>query len=178
MSEHFNGQYEVEFKYRITSKVDFLTALATLKPTIRFEDNCETDWFYDRGQATLAAQQKSISIRQMQPANIKLWIVKGPELERCEAVEINDCDRARSMLLTMGYQHTKTLTKTRSMYYIGEFHVTVDHIDGLGHFVEFAVVTDDNAKINDYKSVLKQLAGRCHLTDDQLELRSYKELVG
>lgn len=177
MSEHFKGKFEVEFKYRLQSKTDFLLALMALNPEIRFKDNLEIDWFYDQPEHQLATQNKSISIREMRPSGIKLWIVKGPEPDRCEAVNISDIDRAKSMLLLMGFKPTMCLEKIRSMYFINEYHVTIDYIEGLGDFAELAIVTDDELKLNHYRHQLKQLALKCNLDDSALEHRSYKELV-
>jgi len=177
MSEHFVGKYEVEFKYRLTSKAEFLAALMRLNPEIRLEDNRETDWFYDQPSNSLNQQSKSVSIREMQPSNIKLWIVKGPGKDCCEAVNISDVNRARSMLETMGFVHTMTLAKTRSMYFINQYHVTLDYLEGLGHFAEFAIMTDDLDKFPYYKQQLKQLALSCHLHDGDIEHHSYKELM-
>jgi len=177
MSEHFKGKYEVEFKYRLSSKAKFLAALMRLNPEIRLEDNHETDWFYDQPDNDLADQRKSVSIREMEPSGIKLWIVKGPGKDCCEAVNISDVSRARSMLETMGFVHTMTLAKTRSMYFINQYHVTLDYLEGFGHFAEFAIMTDDFHKFPHYKQELKRLASSCQLHDGDIEHRSYKELV-
>ncbi len=45
-----------------------------------FENNQESDWFYDTPQRTLTQQGKSLVLREIQPAGIKLWIVKGQKL--------------------------------------------------------------------------------------------------
>jgi len=177
MGEHFDGKFEVEFKYRLNSKADFLNALMRLNPEIRLEDNTEIDWFYDKPNHELAQQSKSVSIREMQPSGIMLWIVKGPEADRCEAVNISNVKRAKSMLELMGFNHTMTLEKTRSMYFINEFHVTLDYLEGLGDFAEFAIMTHDESKLEQYKLQLKQLASQCHLDDSALEHRSYKQMV-
>ncbi|TOJ93417.1 adenylate cyclase, partial [Vibrio parahaemolyticus] len=65
---------------------------------VMFENNQESDWFYDTPQRTLTQQGKSLVLREIQPAGIKLWIVKGPEADRCEATNITKLDSAQSML--------------------------------------------------------------------------------
>jgi len=177
MSEHFDGIFEVEFKYRLDSKNNFLAALMKLKPEVRLENNHEIDWFYDYPDHTLTTQTKSISIREMQPSGIKLWIVKGPEKARCEAVNITDVVRAKSMLETMGLVHTMTLTKIRSMYFLNEFHVTLDYLEGLGHFAEFAIMTHNESELKYYECELKKLASQCQLYDNDIEHRSYKQMM-
>ena len=103
-SEHFKGKYEVELKYRVRTKTDFLQVLSSLSHEVMLLDNTETDWYFDTPEHSLAAQNKSVSIREMEPSGIKLWIVKGPEADRCEATNITDAKAAKSMLATMGYE--------------------------------------------------------------------------
>jgi adenylate cyclase class 2 len=67
------------------------------------QDNLESDNYFDTPEQQLLAQNKSLCIREMQPSGIKLWIVKGPEIDCCEATNINDAPKAMSMLETLGY---------------------------------------------------------------------------
>ncbi|MCL1050911.1 class IV adenylate cyclase [Shewanella abyssi] len=173
---HFEGKFEVELKYRLASKSAFL---ATLKSTIEHEvmllDNLESDSYFDQ-QDTLLAQGKSVCIREMEPSGIKLWIVKGPQADRCEATNITDAVSARSMLKTMGYEVVLELKKTRSIYFVGKFHITVDHLEGLGDFAEFAIMTDDEAHLEDYRQELVALAAEFGLTSADIEHQSYRQL--
>ncbi|MBM7071390.1 class IV adenylate cyclase [Shewanella sp. 202IG2-18] len=175
--QHFVGKYEVEFKYRISSKFQFLKVLNTIPHEVMLVDNVEKDWFFDTPDRQLKQQNKSVSIREMQPSGIKLWIVKGPEADRCEATDITKSDHAKSMLNTMGYEVCLTMSKTRSVYFVGEFHITVDHLEGHGDFAEFAIMTNDEGKLEGYRVALKQLASQFGLTDDDVEYRSYRNLV-
>ncbi|MEH6530922.1 MAG: class IV adenylate cyclase [Photobacterium frigidiphilum] len=176
MTEHFKGKYEVELKYRLTSKKQFLSYLQAMNPEVMLEDNLEHDCYFDCVSNPLKNQNKSVCIRDMQPSGIKLWIVKGPEADRCEAVNITDSDKAKSMLLTMGFNLVLELRKTRSIYFIGKFHATVDHLEGLGDFAELAIMTDDESMLAQYKQELLELAAKLGLTDAQLESRSYREM--
>lgn len=176
MTEHFKGKYEVELKYLLTSKTQFLSYLQTMDPEVMLEDNLEHDCYFDFLGSPLKDQNKSVCIREMQPSGIKLWIVKGPEADRCEAVNITDSDKAKSMLLTMGFDLVLELQKTRSIYFIGKFHATVDHLEGLGDFAELAIMTDDESMLAQYKQELLDLAAKLGLNDTQLEHRSYREM--
>ncbi len=129
---HFQGRFEVEFKYQLTDRPAFLKALLALNPEIMLEDNLEQDRYFDTPDDALAQAGKSLAIRTMQPSGIQLWIVKGPEKDRCEAVTINDANKAVSMLLTMNYRQILEITKRRSIYFIGPFHVTLDHLAEIG----------------------------------------------
>lgn len=175
-AEHFQGQYEVELKYRLESKSDFLEVLGNIPHETMLEDNLESDWYFDTPDRSLQAQNKSVCIRSMEPSGIKLWIVKGPEADRCEATNITDAINAKSMLETMGYEVSLRASKTRSIYFVGKFHITVDSLEGIGDFAEFAIMTDDESMLMTYKSELEALASQFGLTQSSLQTKSYKQM--
>ena len=176
MAQHFEGKYEVELKFRLPCRQSFLDTLRTLNAKVRFEDNIEYDRYYDRKDGALAGANKHVIIRDIQPVGIMLWIVKGPEADRCEAVDITDAERADSMLRNMGYDVVLELKKQRSIYFINEFHLTLDHLEGIGDFAEFAIMTDKEEMLESYHQQLTELARQFGLGDDQLEHRSYRQL--
>ncbi|WP_421349620.1 class IV adenylate cyclase [Aeromonas veronii] len=173
---HFQGRFEVEFKYQLTDRPAFLKALLALNPEIMLEDNLEQDRYFDTPDDALAQAGKSLAIRTMQPSGIQLWIVKGPEVDRCEAVTINDADKAVSMLLTMNYRQILVITKRRSIYFIGPFHVTLDHLAEIGDFAELAIMSDDEERLPAFRQQLLVLAARLGLTPDMEEPHSYHTL--
>ena len=173
---HFQGRFEVEFKYRLADRPAFLKALLALNPEIMLEDNLEQDRYFDTPDDALAQAGKSLAIRTMQPSGIQLWIAKGPEADRCEAVNINDAGKAVSMLLTMNYRQILEITKRRSIYFIGPFHVTLDHLAGLGDFAELAIMTDDEERLPAFRQQLLALADQLGLSPDAQEPRSYRTL--
>lgn len=174
--EHFKGQFEVELKYRIASPQAFKRDLNKVPHDIRFEDNSETDWYYDTKEQSLKIDSKHLLLRDIQPANIQLWIVKGPGGDDCEASDILDLGAAKNMLSTLGYQLTLTMSKTRSIYFVGEYHITFDHLEGLGYFAEFAIMTDDESMLEYHRQQLISLAAKFSLGDNQLEHSSYRTL--
>ncbi|HCE4654355.1 TPA: class IV adenylate cyclase [Vibrio parahaemolyticus] len=174
---HFQGQFEVELKYRVKNHDAFLNMLKQIEYEVMFENNQESDWFYDTPQRTLTQQGKSLVLREIQPAGIKLWIVKGPEADRCEATNITKLDSAQSMLENMGYEVIQRSKKIRSIFFVGEFHITLDFLDGFGHFAEFAIMTDDETALASYREQLVALAQQFHLSEADREHRSYKEIL-
>lgn len=176
MATHFEGRFEVEFKYRLADRVAFLAALAPLDPEVMLEDNQERDCYFDSPARTLAAEGKSLVIRAMAPSGIRLWILKGPGPDRCEAVNISDDGKAISMLHNLGYEEVLIIEKRRSIYFLGPFHLTLDHLTGIGDFAELAIMTDDEAALPGYRQQLLALAARLGLDDTQRETRSYRTL--
>ncbi len=176
MSEHFKGKFEVELKYRLKSKSQFLTILNSMTYEVMLEDNLESDCYFDTPEQVLLAENKSLCIREMEPSGIKLWIVKGPEADCCEATNITDANKAKSMLNTMGYHVVLAMKKTRSIYFVGKFHITVDNLNGLDDFAEFAIMTDDESLLESYRSELLILASKFGLSSTDLEHRSYRKM--
>ncbi|MGF1726844.1 class IV adenylate cyclase [Photobacterium nomapromontoriensis] len=175
-NDHFQGKFEVELKYRLHSKSEFLETLSMIPHDVMLQDNTECDWYFDFSDKTLQAQNKSLCIRTMEPSGIKLWIVKGPESDRCEATNITDASHARSMLETMGYDIVLKAKKIRSIYFVGEFHITVDSLVGIGDFAEFAIMTDNESMLSTYKVELEALANQFGLTEAALQTKSYKQM--
>ena len=66
--------------------------------------------------------------------------------------------------------------KTRSIYFVGKFHITVDSLEGIGDFAEFAIMTDDESMLATYKSELEALASQFGLTESSLQTKSYKQM--
>ena len=175
-NQHFQGRYEVELKYRLKSKSQFLEILKSTQHEVMLEDNTESDCYFDTLDRALQAQNKSLCIRTMEPSGIQLWIVKGPEADQCEATNISNASSALSMLKTMGYSIMQKVIKTRSIYFLGRFHITVDSLGNLGDFAEFAVMTDDESQLSTYRSELILLASKFGLFELDIENRSYKEI--
>ena len=172
INAHFNGRFEVELKYRLADREAFWARLSAKSPEVMLEDNLEHDCYFDSPIASLAAEHKSLCIREMQPSGIMLWIVKGPEKDRCDT----DANKAKSMLRTLGYQCVLEIKKRRSVYFLGEFHLTLDWLEGLGDFAELAIMTNDEAKLPIYEAQLLALAAELGLEESQRELLSYKQL--
>ena len=174
--DHFQGKFEVELKYRIQSKSDFLETLSQIPHEIMVEDNIESDWHFDTPDGVLFAQNTSVTIRTMEPSGINLWIVKGPEPDQCEATNIADAASALNMLETMGYEVVLKTKKIRSIYFVEKFHITVDSLDGIGDFAEFAIMTDDESMLAVYKVELETLARKFGLKESALQTKSYKQM--
>ena len=70
-NNHFQGKYEVELKYRLDSKSEFLKTLNLIPHEVMLQDNLECDWYFDSPDRSLQAQNKSLCIRTMEPSGIK-----------------------------------------------------------------------------------------------------------
>ncbi|OBU27344.1 CYTH domain-containing protein [Photobacterium kishitanii] len=151
MSEHFEGKFEVALKYRLESKSKCLTILKLMTHEVMLQDNLESDCYFDTAEQHLFAENKSLCIREIERSGIKLWIVKGHQADCCEPTNITDTNKEKSIIKTIDYHILLAIKKTRSLYFVGKFHITFDKLDGLG---EFAIMTDDNKLLDGYRSEL------------------------
>ncbi|CNL05883.1 class IV adenylate cyclase [Yersinia alsatica] len=178
MSEHFVGKYEVELKFHVSNIAQLHAQLALHQATAFTINNHEKDIYLEANCGDLAAKQISMVLREMHPSGIRLWIVKGPGTERCEASKIEDIGKVQSMLATLGYLPAFILEKQRSIYFVGKFHVTIDSLVGLGDFAEIAIMTDDATILDNLKTECWDLANKLGLLPAQQESRSYRQLLG
>ncbi|WP_145514129.1 class IV adenylate cyclase [Yersinia massiliensis] len=178
MSEHFVGQFEIELKFRLSDIAQLHEQLKQHEAIPFTLDNHEKDIYLEANGEDLANQKISMVLREMNPSGIRLWIVKGPGTERCEACNIEDIDKVKSMLGTLGYQPAFILEKRRSIYFVGKFHVTIDSLIGLGDFAEIAIMTDDAAATSELEIECWQLANKLGLLPEKQEHRSYRQLLG
>ncbi|EQB8046278.1 class IV adenylate cyclase [Providencia stuartii] len=176
MSEHFVGQYEAEIKFRLPDPNRFLQRIMADGAEVFTENNTEKHDFFDMPDGQLAQQGISLSVREMFPSGIKLWIVKGPGSSECKAINIEDCAHVKNMLTTLGYQCYFATSKQRSIYFLGDVHITIDYLEGIGWFAEFAIMTDTLSLLPQLTQQLMSLAQQYDFNDTLIETRSYKQI--
>lgn len=177
MNEHFKGKFEAELKFNLTDPLDFVRQLTHAGAEIFVLNNQEKDDYYENATAALSSQGISMNLRVMQPSGIKLWIVKGPLPSQCEAINIDDPYKVASMLNKLGYRLHLQIEKRRSIYFYLQFHITVDHVEKLGHFAEIAIMTDDQSQLAYFTEQLQDVAGKFGLHKKDIEPRSYRQMM-
>ena len=175
--DHFKGRFEVERKFRvddIPSVLERLKEMAAIPFTL---GNTETDIFLDLPDARLEANNQFHTLRHMQPSDRVLWISKGPAKDECIAMDLSDFDKALSMLKSLGFEEKWKIRKRRDIYFVDAFHVTLDHIDGLGSFVEIAVMTDEESQLPALRDDVQDAADRLGLLRFPEVNLSYRQLL-
>lgn len=178
METHFAGRYEVEVKFRMASPAALLQKLIGSNAECFVNGNYEHDTYFEMENNRLDQRRISMVLRQMRPSGINLWIIKGPGIDRCEAVRLESYEKAQSMLQTLGYLTAFEIIKTRSIYFLEQFHITVDNISGLGDFAEISVMTDDPKQLATLRTLCLNCAENLGLPLDDIESRSYRQLLG
>lgn len=175
--DHFEGRFEVERKYAVSDPAGIRTRLEARGAAPFTLANSETDIFLDWPDGRLATAGKQQVVRLMQPSNRVLWFVKGPKPDECIATDMEDFDKALAMLASLGCIEIDRVDKQRDIWFLGDFHVTLDHVPQLGDFVELAVMTDDEASLSDWAAKIEALAADLGLSHDALQTRSYRAML-
>ncbi len=175
--EHFAGRYEVERKYRVDDLADITGRLAAEGAVAFTLGNRETDIFLDWPDGRLAASGKQQVLRLMQPSGRVLWFVKGPAPDECIATDLEDFGKAQAMLAALGCIETDRVEKDRDIFFLGDFHLTLDRVPGLGDFVELAVMTDDEESLPGWAARIEALAATLDIPAGALQTRSYRAML-
>lgn len=174
---HFDGRYEVERKYRVHSLEPLRSKILSMGAVPFTLGNVETDIFLDQPDGRLVFNDQQQVVRLMQPSGRVLWICKGPGSDRCVAMDLDGSEKALEMLSALGFDETGRLAKQRDIYFSGDFHITLDRLEGLGCFVEIAVMTDDAESLSNWAIGIGEFAVRLGLDAAQAEERSYRAMM-
>ncbi|MFP1927694.1 class IV adenylate cyclase [Lonsdalea quercina] len=178
MIEHFRGKYEVALKFNIQDIAAFRERLFSHHPESFVFENRESDIYYDTAEQSLSRKNISMLLRCMVPSGIKLWIVRGPRPGCSETVNVESFERTDSMLKTLGFQQVFEVNKTRSIYFLDTFQITLDYIESLGHYVGISCMTEHEAELDRLGEKCQDCALRLGLLLDNIEYRSYRQLLG
>ncbi|WP_114010931.1 class IV adenylate cyclase [Cohaesibacter intestini] len=175
--DHFKGRFEVERKFQVDDLPSVLKRLELMAAIPFTIGNTETDTCLDFADNRLEANNQFQTLRHMQPSGRVLWISKGPAKDECIAMGLPDYDKALSMLKSLGFEEKWQIRKHRDIYFVGKFHVTLDRIDGLGSFVEIAIMTDDQSALPALRDDIQDAASQLDLLKFPEVHLSYRQLL-
>ncbi len=81
------------------------------------------------------------------------------------------------MVKKLGFVPSLRMEKNRSIYFLGRYHITIDHLPTLGHFAEIAIMTDDESALPSLLQELQQKAQALGLNESMREKRSYRQML-
>ena len=174
---HFVGRFEVERKFRVVDLDQVRDRLKRLAATPFTIGNVETDVFLDLPDGRLETNGQFQTLRHMQPSGRVLWISKGPARDECVAMDLADYDKALAMLKSLGFEEKRQIQKRRDIYFFDKFHVTLDHVEDLGSFVELAIMTDDQNALPALRQDVQRAAETLGLLSYPEETQSYRDLL-
>jgi len=188
--------YEVEQKYRVATHKPTVGILAAMDVALG-EPISQVDSYYAHPQRDFAQTDEAFRLRAVGDQNFMTY--KGPKIDqetktRCEEevrlsdgeVAFQSCD---AIIRHLGFEPVAVVRKKRILCTLERdglsIEIALDHVEGLGQFVEIEVSIDSphdidspgetDAELEKARAVLRNLAHELNLTE--VERRSYLELL-
>ncbi len=176
---------EVEMKFPVR---DFATVESRLAEANarRISTRQDVDQYFNAPDRDFARTDEALRIRRIGSANFVTY--KGPkrdtqtktrtEIEVPLAEGAATAEAFAKLLTHLGYRPVAVVQKQRRIYHLerGTFslEVSLDQVQGLGHFVEIEILAPKE-RLEDARRVVQELATALGLTTS--ERRSYLELL-
>src|SRR2546430_8352506 len=135
----------------------------------------EGDVFFDHPDLHLQQEDRRLRLRFRDEGGVQELTYKSPR-------EIHGVDKVRKeitavlvsgpieeLIAELGFRRIRKFVKLREVYIIGEFEISLDHLDGAGWFCEIEALTPD--------ADIDAMAYELGLRPRQLEPRTYSEIV-
>ena len=177
--------YEVELKFPLADKDRLLEALQEIGAE-RQPELQQCDRYFNHPARDFAQTNEAFRIRQSGEQTRLTY--KGPLLDEAtktrREIELSLADGEQTaedmqdILTALGFREVRTVRKTRTPYHLTwegqEMEVTLDHVDGLGWYLEIETLADDNDRKKAQEAILS-LAKHWNLENS--ERRSYLTLL-
>lgn len=167
----------MEQKFRVDDLAAFRSRLVALGATPYLRGNREIDLYLDTQEEQIAAKGLTLVLRNMQPIDRTLWIVKGPARTDCTATRLPDFAKAKEIMTLMGYVPYLVIEKQRDIYFFGALHVTLDVVESLGSFAEIAVMSNDKEVLSELEKDISRAARQLNLDQIDFMTQSYRQLI-
>ena len=76
-----------------------------------------------------------------------------------------------------GFYPVRQITKQRDVYFLKDCHVTLDHAEPFGDFVEVAIMVEREDQINQAERKVAEVISVLGLEHAELETRSYAQMA-
>ncbi len=171
---------ELEVKYRLRDvelvKLKLKQMGAKLKSIVR-----EEDYYFNHPCRDFRVTDEALRVRVKNSDELELTY-KGPRKSNRTKLreEVNvkitsPLDDILALLSFLGFKHVYTLKKTREIYEIGDYTITIDYVEDLGSFIEIEYKgSGDN--LRELEDNLLRFAKSLGLAGKPI-LKSYLELV-
>lgn len=170
---------ELEIKIPVASLESLESSLSILGAKL-LSDEEQVDVYFQHPCRDLASTDEALRVRRVNGA---VWLTyKGPKIgtaykvRREEEVMVSSFESIISLLQLLGFREVAVLKKRRMVYEVERLRVYLDHVEGLGSFVEVeALITEDEERTM-LEAELRELAERLNLPLEKATTKSYLEL--
>ena len=161
---------EVEIKARIENREEFEKKLKSLNAEF-VREVIEEDEYFNHPCRDFAQTDEALRIR-----NDYTMTYKGPRVDRDTKsreeinLKIDDLNKARNLLISLGFKSVAKVVKRRRYYKIGELNIAVDILPELGDFVEVECIGEYEPCREKVMELAKELGLRDFIRKSYLEL--------
>lgn len=140
----------------------------------------QSDSYYNAPHRDFAGSDEALRLRE-ESGRVYLTY-KGRKLDaksktRKEVeVEVSDREKMEDILLSLGFRKTLDVTKKRDIYHLNDAEVCLDHVNGLGEFVELETMASDMSGIGSKRDGLIALMRSLGVTGELIR-ESYLEML-
>lgn len=166
---------EIEVKARVGDVEATKKRLAQLGAKYLREEKQE-DLYFNHPSRDFASTDEALRLRSAGGRSYLTY--KGPKVDsltktRVEhETKVEDYEEARRILEGLGFDAVLAVNKTRQLYALGEYVISLDSVEGLGDFIEV------EKKGSSYEPrELTDFLRRLGIAEEQFERRSYLELL-
>jgi adenylate cyclase class 2 len=166
---------ERERKYRLPD-----LAVSDLRKRLEAEGRwvragAEGDVFFDHPDLHLQSEDRRLRLRFRDEGGVQELTYKSPreiigvDKVRREITAVLVSGPIEELIAELGFRRIRKFVKLREVYVMGEFEVSLDHLDGAGWFCEIEALTPT--------ADIDVMAYELGLRPRQLEPRTYSEIV-
>jgi adenylate cyclase class 2 len=135
----------------------------------------EGDVFFDHPNLHLQEEDRRLRLRFRDEGGVQELTYKSPremhgvDKVRREITAVLVSGPIEELIAELGFRRIRKFVKLREVYVLGEFEVSLDHLDGAGWFCEIEALTPE--------ADIDAMAYDLGLRPRQLEPRTYSEIV-
>ncbi len=161
---------EVEIKARVENREEFEKKLKNLNAEF-VREIIEEDEYFNHPCRDFAQTDEALRIR-----NDYTMTYKGPRVDRDTKsreeinLKIDDLNKARNLLLSLGFKPVAKVVKRRRYYKVGELNIAVDILPEIGDFVEVECIGGYEPCREKVMELAKELGLRDFIRKSYLEL--------
>jgi len=140
------------------------------------------DIYFQHPSRDFSLTDEALRLREEENSKYQLTY-KGPKISNISktrieiTISVNDFNKTKQLLESLGFKTFINITKTRETYKINESFISIDYVNGLGYYVELEKEVSDIKKISETENELINLAKDLGLDVTKSIRKSYLELL-
>ncbi len=142
----------------------------------------QVDTYYNHPNRNFAETDEALRVREEEDKAVLTY--KGPKIDTLTKtreeikVQLKDTSSIKELLKRLGFKEVGVVKKHRMKFFLDEFKICLDKVEGLGEFVEIEAAShskESNAKVTALRNRILKTFDQLGLKD--MERRSYLELL-